>query len=91
MPRYIATVHVHLDIEADTEEAGRAQVRARVVDAGMRLGSPGSGPSHSVDGVRLDIPLGDRPRRSRTVITQTVDTLGPGATMIGFVGRSEHS
>lgn len=53
--RWIATVHVKLDVEADDETAARAIVRQRIAAAGMRLDL--IGPGHAVSGVRLDVPL----------------------------------
>lgn len=64
MARWTATVHVHADVEAETEEQARDIVRDQVVSAGLRFGVPGRGPGHSVEGVRLDVPLSER-RRSR--------------------------
>lgn len=61
--RYVATVHVYLDVEADTEIQARDIVRARVAEAGMRLSS--IGPGHAVSGVRLDLPLSERVRADR--------------------------
>lgn len=63
--QWTATIHLHLDIEAGTEDEAYAIVRQRVEDAGMRFGSPGSGPSHSVNGIRLDVPLAERVRADR--------------------------
>lgn len=57
-----ATVHVHLDVEGETEEQIRDIVRNRVLGAGMRVSL--HGPSHSVEGVRLDIPLLERKKPS---------------------------
>jgi hypothetical protein len=56
--RYIATVHVHIDVEAETVEQARDIVRNRILGAGMRFSL--SGPGHAVNGIRLDVPLGER-------------------------------
>lgn len=56
--RYIATVHLHLDVEAETEEQARDIVRDQVLGSGFRFSL--SGPGHGVEGVRLDAPLDER-------------------------------
>lgn len=56
--KYIATVHVHVDVEAETEEQARDIVRNRVLGAGLRFSL--HGPGHGVEGVRLDVPLSER-------------------------------
>lgn len=56
--KYIATVHVHVDVEAETEEQARDIVRNQVLGAGMRFSL--TGPSHAANGVRLDVPLSER-------------------------------
>ena len=58
--KFTATVHVRTDVEAETEEQARDIVHNRVLDAGFRFGVPGTGPSHAVEGVRLDVPLSER-------------------------------
>jgi hypothetical protein len=80
--RYIATVHVHIDVEADTQEQARDIVRNQVLGAGMRFARPG--PSHAANGVRLDIPLGDRVRADRLAAQ-----LGEGVTATGVEAMAE--
>lgn len=61
--RYIATVHVHLDVEAQTEEQARDIARNQVLGAGFRFAL--AGPSHAANGVRLDVPLSERDHTNR--------------------------
>jgi hypothetical protein len=80
--RYIATVHVQLSVEAETEEQARDIVRNQVLGAGMRFAQ--AGPSHAVDGVRLDVPLGERIRADRLA-----GLLGDGTTAAGVEAIAE--
>jgi hypothetical protein len=80
--RYIATVHVQLSVEADTEEQARDIVRNQVLGAGMRFTL--TGPSHAVNGIRLDVPLGERIRADRLA-----SSLGDGITATGVEAMAE--
>jgi len=59
MKRWIASAHVQMDVEAETEEQARDIIRNRVLGAGMRF-TVGTAPSHAVNGVGLAVPLAER-------------------------------
>jgi hypothetical protein len=61
--KYIATIHLHVDVEADTEEQARDIVRNQALGAGFRFGV--TAPGHSVQGIRLDVPLSERRRGNK--------------------------
>jgi hypothetical protein len=58
----IATVHVLMDVEGETEEQLLDIVRNRVLGAGMRISL--FAPSHAVSGIRLDVPMLERQKPS---------------------------